>query len=327
MLTVTPHATAGFRRTFRSTENHSSQVLCKPRYHARVVASMGVSSSGSSNHPFQPSASHTHQLSTMQQHLTQAQALLNPTTVYASPCTPALASAVFLSLQHPVAQATLTAVAAEQAEASHSLPTELLASLQMIPSTTPANMAASARAACTSFHTSMQMPSMRLSTYSAFTGPAFGAMQGLVLMVAAGGLYFTMLVSSFLFGSPQPVPPRRRPTRVNRYRSSANAAARRSEASPRYRLSSVPYPARRHQKPRRAPAQAKRQPLADVQPRVTARAEANFGDRVWIQPRYGKNATVNRPVAVQPYMSNLLLQSDPPPQLRRYPALRLQHRV
>jgi len=216
--------------------------------------------------------------------------------------------------------------------ASHSLPTDLLASLQMIPSTTPANLAASARAACTSLHTSIQMPAMRLTACSAFDGPAFGAMQGLVLMVAAGGLYFTMLVSSFLFGGPEPAPSRRGSARMNRYRTTATAAAAaascHASALPRYRLSSTPYPARRHQKPSQAaPLVPRKQPLANVQPHVTARVQPNFGDRLWIHPRLGNSTTSNQAVAVHPYMTHLLLQSDPPPQLRRYPALRLQQRV
>lgn len=336
----------GLTRPLHSVDFRPTQVCGvnqrRANKNTRVQAFMGASSSG--NHL---NVQKAEQVNAMQHHFTESQTLLRPSTsvvLDSVSCMPALTSAVLhlsRSLQHPKAQACLAASEQGNVGASHhrTLQMDLLSSLQMIPSTNPANLAASARAARDTFQaslqmqmptTSIQMPSLILSqAAAAFDRPAFGALQGLGLMVLVAGAYVMMLVSSFLFGDAAepafalPKKNARRKTIRNRFR---------------YQMSTTPYPAKRQQRMTRVkrassamPMKKQRTrpvtaPLADITPQIVPLNM--FDDRVCAYTGPASLSTKykmsGKRMAMHPYMMNLLLQADPPPQLRRYPAMKLQ---
>mmetsp|Transcript_1257 Transcript_1257/g.2605 ORF Transcript_1257/g.2605 Transcript_1257/m.2605 type:complete len:310 (-) Transcript_1257:734-1663(-) len=267
---------------------------------ARVRASMGAGPSQNNPSPTDSFANsslfdtsltvqQTAQPGTLRETLVQAQALLYPgftTTSSCVSCSPALTSAVLELSTH----------LNRTKEVSQFLRKELASACQMLPCNPSANLVTT---------TSLQLPSF----LSFADRPAVGAIQGLGMMVMMGGFYAMMLASSFLFGA--------------KARQSKGLGKLKRRNYRAYRMSMKPYPATRRistsgRVQRTWTMNSSAFPTREL---TQSGGPGTAGGRV---APYITGARMPKGRVTAPYMLNLLLQSDPPPVLRRYPALCLR---
>lgn len=144
--------------------------------------------------------------------------------------------------------------------------------------------------------------------------PAFAPAHGLGYVFVAAGVYFAMLVSSFLFGESYPPvgPVRWTRARVARRRqrvAAAAAAAAELKRTRRARLNRTAY----HDKTHKSVKKPAHRTLMMYRPLKTAQPP---------QLRRLRGSLQVVAMAMPNRTPSLLLQTDPPEKLRRYPAIR-----